>query len=319
MKGSVLFFAALLGVESILGKAPCPVVLGAGASPEFEPSPRRFIAAEQESAIIGIYYDCPGCEPVLSWFWSAGTDPNVRPEDRKLFGTPDECKMVDGGRLVLMNDSSGGFAGIDAITGLCKFYGNAGGNPHSIDRLPDGRIAVASSTGNTLKIFDVKEHPFDPEKQKSVTALKLAGGHGVVWDAERNSLFALGSTNLYELAYFPQTMSVSVKKVWNFVEQCRDAEGHDLLSDGRGGYYFSNYCAIWHFNPVTEKFSLSRELKNVKSFSPSESGDLLVIPREKWWTDTLLVLPPGSSDRKKAREIKVPGARFYKARWLSSP
>lgn len=41
-----------------------------------------------------------------------------------------------------------------------------------------------------------------------------------------------------------------------------------------------------------------------------------VIPRESWWTDTLLVLPPGSSDLKKARKIVLPGAKFYKARWF---
>lgn len=294
------------------GGAPCPAE--AVKSEGF--SPRRFVAAEQKSGTIGIYCDYPGREPTLSWVWSAKSDPNIRPEDRRFFGVPDECKMVDGGKLVLMNDSLGGFAGIDVMSARCVFYGNAGGNPHSIERLPDGRIAVASSTGKTLKIFDVKDHPFEPKKQKSVTALELVGGHGVVWDAKRDSLFALGYTNLYELAYIPATMSVKVKKVWDFTKSCRDERGHDLLPDGKGGYYFSNHSAIWHFDPESEEFSIARELGNVKSFSPSESGELVAIPRQSWWTDTLLVFPCGSSDWVKARKIVVPGARFYKARWL---
>ena len=279
-------------------------------------SPRKFVAAEQKSGMIGVYYDYSGRTPAAQWLWSAKKDPNVRAEDRGLFGVPDECKPVDGGKFILMNDSCGGFAGLDVMTGLCAFYGKAGGNPHSVDRLPDGRIAVASSTGRTLKIFDVKEHPFEPAKQKVVTALDLPGGHGVVWDAKRNSLFALGYTNLYELAYSSETMSVTVKRCWDYVAACRDAWGHDLLSDGQGGYYFTNHSGVWHFDPATEKFALARAVWNVKAFSPSESGDLLTIPNESWWTDTLLVLPSGSSDLEKARKIVLPGARFYKARWL---
>ena len=285
------------------------------AEPE-RPAPRKFVGAEQASGTVSVYYDRPGREPQLQWVWSSKGDPNVREQDRRLFGVPDECKPVDGGKLILMNDSLGGFAGLDVMTGLCAFYGNAGGNPHSVDRLPDGRIAVASSTGGTLKIFDVKEHPFEPSKQKVVTALDLPGGHGVVWDARRNSLFALGYTNLYELAYSSETMSVSVKKCWNYVAACRDAWGHDLVPDGQGGYYFTNHSGVWHFDPETEKFTLAREVWNVKAFSPSESGDLLTVPREQWWTDTLLVLPSGSSDLHKARKIVLPGAKFYKARWL---
>lgn len=279
-------------------------------------SPRRFVATEQKSGMIGVYYDYPGREPAAQWLWSAKKDPNVRAEDRKLFGVPDECKPVDGGKLILMNDSLGGFAGLDVMTGRCVFYGNAGGNPHSVDRLPDGRIAVASSTGRTLKLFDVKEHPFEPTKQKVVTALDLPGGHGVVWDAKRNSLFALGYTNLYELAYSSEAMSVTVRKCWDYVADCRDAWGHDLLPDGRGGYYFTNHSGVWHFDPKTEKFALARDVRNVKAFSPSGSGDLLTIPNESWWTDTLLVLPSGSSDLRTARKIVLPGARFYKARWF---
>ena len=284
--------------------------------PPKRPTPRKFVAAEQKSGVVGVYYDYPNRKPVSQWLWVAKGDPNVRAEDRGLFGVPDECKPIDGGKFILMNDSCGGFAGLDVMTGLCAFYGNAGGNPHSVARLPDGRIAVASSTGRTLKLFDVKEHPFEPEKQKVVTALDLPGGHGVVWDEKRNSLFALGYTNLYELAYSSETMSVTVKKRWDYVAACRDAWGHDLLADGQGGYYFTNHSGVWRFDPATEKFTLGRDVRNVKAFSPSKSGDLLTVPNESWWTDTLLVLPSGSSDLRQARTIVLPGARFYKARWL---
>lgn len=307
MKGELM-----LGVAVICG---C-MAFENGFCAQVDQTPRRFVAAEQRSGTIGVYCDYQGREPAVQWQWTAKDDPNVCAEDKKLFGVPDECKPIDGGKFILMNDSCGGFAGLDVKTGFCAFYGNAGGNPHSVERLPDGRIAVASSTGRTLKLFDVKEHPFEPSKQQVVTALDLPGGHGVVWDAKRNSLFALGYTNLYELAYSSETMSVAVKKRWDYVASCRDAWGHDLLADGQGGYYFTNHSGVWRFDPATEKFTQARDVRNVKSFSPSKGGDLLAVPNESWWTDTLLVLPSGSSDLHKARKIVLPGARFYKARWL---
>ena len=293
----------------------CAALLGALLWSD-EEMPRKFVAAEQKSGTISVYYDRPGREPQLQWVWSAKSDPNVKPEWRRIFGVPDECKPCKGGRTILMNDSYGGFAGLDVGTGCCKFYGNAGGNPHSVELLPDGNVAVASSTGRTLKIFKVKEQPFDPDKQKCMTALDLPGGHGVVWDAKRGTLFALGYTNLYELAYAPETMSVKVLHCWDYTKPCADAWGHDLVSDGKGGYYFTNHAAVWQFDPDTGVFAKARAVENVKSISLSSEGDLMSIPTKRWWTDTLLVFPSGTSDRSAAREITLPGAKFYKARWL---
>jgi len=234
----------------------------------------------------------------------------------KLFGVPDECKVRENGKTIVMNDSLGGAAGLDVMSGLCKWYVNAGGNPHSVELLPDGRVAVASSTGATLKIFDVKDHPFCPTNQRSVVAMKLEGGHGVCWDAKRNALFALGYHRLYELDYDSLTMSVRERRSWDYTKSCGDAWGHDLLPDGKGGYFFTNHTAVWRIDPDTGKIEKARDLANVKAFSPTKDGDLVTIPNESWWTDTLLVLPAGSSDLRKARRITLPGAKFYKARYL---
>ena len=280
------------------------------------PAGRQFVAAEQASASIGIYHDDPECGVELCWTWSAKNDPNVPSEWQGHFLNPSECKPMDDGRLILMTASGGAFAGLDMASGHCLFFGDAGGNPHSIERLPDGRIAVASSTGGTLKIFDVKDSPICPPRQRAVTAMTLVGGHGLVWDASRNSLFALGYTNLYELAYLPETMSVAVKRRWNFAKEAGDAFGHDLQPDGSGGFFFTNHTGVWRIDPETGTITLRCDVRNVKSFSPAAGGDLLMVPRERWWSDALLVLPSGAADARQARTIDVCGARFYKARWL---
>ncbi len=281
--------------------------------------PRTFVATEQKSGMIGIYYDYPNRPPAARWLWSAESDPNVAKSDKHLFGTPDECKVREGEKTIIMNDSCGGAAGLDVMTGRCKWYVAAGGNPHSVELLPDGRVAVASSTGATLKIFDVKDHPFSPSNQVAKTVLELVGGHGVSWDEKRNSLFALGYYTLYELDYDSATMSVRVRRKWDYEKMCGDVYGHDLVPDGKGGYFFTNHTAVWHIDPDTGKIVKARDLKNVKAFAPSAEGDLVTIPKERWWTDTLLMFPPGSSDLSRARKITLPGARFYKARYFTHP
>ncbi len=278
---------------------------------------RIFIATEQNSGMIGVYYDSPGHTPIARWLWSAKDDPNVTEEDKQLFGVPDECKLREKGKTIIMTDSCGGAAGLDVMSGLCKWYVHAGGNPHSIDILPDGRVAVVSSMGATVKIFDVKDYPFKPSNQVAKTVFELEGGHGISWDEGRNSLFVLGYRALYELDYDAESSSVSVRRSWNYEERCGDIYGHDLVPDGKGGYFFTTHTAVWYIEPDTGMIVKARDIANVKAFAPSDDGDLVTIPNESWWTDTLLMLPSGSSDISAARKIILPGAKFYKARYFT--
>ncbi len=292
--------------------AGCLLVCAASAAGG-RSKPFRFVAAEQASRTIVIYEERPGEAPVVRWSWSAKDDPSTA-KDQWLFGNPSECKVRENGKTIIMAASGGAAAGIDVKTGKCKWYVNAGGNPHSVEVLPDGRVAVASSTGATLKIIDVKDHPFDPKKQTAKTVLRLPSGHGVHWDKKRKSLFALGLDTLFELDYDSAAMSVSVRRQWDFKKMHGEIYGHDLVPDGKGGYFFTTHHFVWRVDPKTEKIEKARDLANVKGFSPSATGDLVTLPQEQWWTDTLFVLPSGSSDTNLARRITVPGAKFYKAR-----
>ena len=280
----------------------------------------RIVAAEQESRSIVMVSGEPDAEAKILWRWNPAEDPSLTPEMAKTFGSIDECKPVDGGRTILVNASYGGVAAVDVDTCRARWYAclpNHGEGPHSLDLLPDGRIAVAHSTGvDALQLIDLNGHPFEPELQKVVVALPLRGAHGVVWDAVRKSLFAIGYTNLLELAYRPERMAVEVLHSWDYSGLCGDAFGHDLVPDGRGGYFFSNHTGVWDFSPETGKFAPVLLMANVKSFSrDAEKGDLLAVPRERWWTDRMLV-----RGRDAALRTVGPfaGARFYKARWMTA-
>lgn len=277
----------------------------------------RFVAAEQGATNVVIASAAPGSPLEFSWRWSPYEDPNVA-KDAAAFAWVDECKMVDGGRTVLVCASNGGAAAVDVATRRARWYlklapDTAG--PHSLELLPDGRVAVACSVGiDKLVIVDVAKHPFDPSGQTAKEVMDLPGGHGVVWDSKRDSLFVLGYTNLFELAYRKETMSVDVKRKWDFSKAAADARGHDLVADGRGGYYMTNRTGVWSFNPDEGVFKPVMMRAHVKSYSPDGTKGVLVqVPTEKWWSDRLIVIEPDGGER-----IVGPyrGAKFYKARWI---
>lgn len=276
-----------------------------------------FVAAEQASTNIVIASGSPGAGPEYLWRWSPHDDPNVA-KDACAFGCIDECKIADGGKTILVCASEGGAAAVDVATRRARWYIKLApktAGPHSLTLLPDGRVAVACSTGiDKLVIADVSRHPFEPLKQKVNEAMDLPGGHGVEWDAKRNSLFVLGYTNLYELAYSSETMTVKPKRVWNYTKSARDSRGHDFVPDGRGGYFMTNHTGVWRFDPAKGSFTLVAAKANVKSFSrDSSKGDLVQVPTERWWSERLLVTDRDGKDR-----VIGPfkGAKFYKARWI---
>jgi len=279
----------------------------------------RIVAADQATSNLVVISGAPEAKAEVLWRWDPAKDPGLRPGDARLFGAIDECKPRDGGASVLVNASLGGVANVDMKKGCVTWYANVGTNgagPHSVDVLPDGRVAVANSTGvDALQIVDVAEHPLDPAKQTVKRALDVSGAHGVVFDKKRNTLFVLGYTNLFELAYRSQDMSVKVLRTWDFSKACGDAYGHDLVPDGRRGYYLTNHTGVWHFDPETGAFASALACANVKSLSrDEEKGDLLSVPREKWWTDRLVVR---TADGRERTVGPFPGARFYKARWVA--
>lgn len=272
------------------------------------------VACEQMSGRYVILDGSEGAKPRYVWEWAPEGDPNVSKKDRGLFAYPSECKVRDGGRSLLIVASGGGAALIDVKTRRAKWYGHVTGNPHSVEILPDGKVIVASSdNGDKLVIFDPRKEPFDPAKQNAKLAWELKSAHGVVWDAKRDCLWALCKTMLYQFAYDRATSELKELRSWDFHKDRGIFDGHDLSIDGKGGFFFTTKECITHFDPETGVFEKARDHGNVKAFTHSATlGDLYAIPNDRWYTDRLLVERGGKS----WTVGPVPGARFYKARWM---
>ncbi len=244
------------------------------------------------------------------WSWKAAGRSDLPAEYHDKFRTTDDCKPVDGGRRVLITSSSNGVALVERPSGKVVFYAQAR-NAHSAEILPGGRIAVAASTGDTgnrLILFDSKR-PAD-----ELFSTELYSGHGVVWDAKRRVLWALGLSELREYAL----------RDWDSkkpsVELLRSHDlptpgGHDLQPAEGDRLNISSGEHCYRFDRATDRFEPHPDLAHlahVKCISRHPETGWTVYTQgqgREWWTSTLRFLNPAAS-------LELPGERIYKARWI---
>jgi len=251
--------------------------------------------------------------PHIVWEWRANEAmdlPDVYRE--QFFATIDECKAVAGGTKILITSSSSGVALIERASQKVLFYARVG-NAHSAEWLPNGRIVVAGSTnakGNRLEVFDINqlEKPFYQDH--------LYSGHGVVWDAERQVLYALGYDELR--AYTLQNWSSDApqlkrEQTWTIPGE----SGHDLmyLPNDNNQLLLTEHESVWLFDKTNGTFQPYAPLEgrtDVKGVSlHDETNRLAYIQAEtSWWSTHVYLENP-------KRMFTFPNIRLYKTRWVT--
>ena len=249
--------------------------------------------------------------PAVVWRWDA-RQAAALPEKYRLsyFKSVDDSKSVAGGKHILISSSSGGVALVNRADKKVLFYAHVP-NAHSIELLPNNRIVVAGSIakgGNCVALFDIDQ------AEKPLFRDSLYSGHGVVWDAKRQKLYALGYDELRQ--YILQDWQTAaprlqLEKKWKIP----GISGHDLQLSPEGTELFLTETEnSWTFNLETFAFNKLPALAgtaHVKSFGRhAKTGQLIfTIPEESWWTYHVKFLNP-------ARSLAFPGMHVYKARWV---
>jgi hypothetical protein len=248
-----------------------------------------------------------------TWSWRAEDRADLPGEFKPLFKTTDECKPYDGGAKILITSSGGGVALVTRSDGRVLFYGRAA-NAHSAELLPNDRVAVAAShdqagKGDRLIVFDLAKSNVE------VLSEELPWGHGVVWDSQRNKLWALGNTDIrvFELRDW-STASPKLQRLETIA--LPESGGHNLSVAGGNtpllAVSTSNRC--WLFDRDRKTFQPHPELgdkKGIKSISYHPStGQIAYVQMEgqNWWAERIHFLNP-------AGYLHVGGEHFYKARW----
>lgn len=219
------------------------------------------------------------------WSWRIDEPTDGLPADYAKYLNPlDECKFVDNNRKLLLTSSHSGVVLLDLKSRRNLFYARVP-MAHSADLLPRNRVAVALSThdkGNSLEIYDISQ----PEKV--LYRDSLYSGHGAVWHAERESLYALGYDVLreYKLRNWESDQpSLEMVASWPIPV----TSGHDLVKVDAERMLLSGHEGVYWFDVESGKYAPFEPLKdthNIKSVNyNAKSGRLIYTKAEiSWWT-----------------------------------
>jgi hypothetical protein len=249
------------------------------------------------------------------WTWRAQDRSDLPDEFKPLFKTTDECKPYDDGARILITSSGGGVALVNRADGRVLFHARVT-NAHSAELLPNNRVAVAAShdaagKGDRLVVFDLAK------SNAEILSEDLPWGHGVVWDAQRNRLWALADKDLrvFELRDW-STASPGLRRMQ--LIPLPEGMGHNLSAvPGSSALAISTTNHSWLLDRETLMFRPHPELgdaRHVKSISYDQAtGQIAYVQAEgeNWWAERIHFLHP-------AGMIHIRGEHFYKARWNSA-
>jgi len=273
-------------------------------------APREIIICADDKILIIDGQASNGADVKIVWRWQASDAATQLPESyqRRLMSM-DDCKPVDGGKNILATSSSGAVVLLERATKKCLFYAHVP-NAHSADALPNGRIAVALSIipgGNSIEIYDRNQ----PEKV--LFRDSLYSGHGIVWNAKRQRLYALGFDDLREYTlvnWNTSSPALKLEKKWIIPGE----SGHDLSPVSDDFLLISEHDGVHMFDITNETFAPFEPLKSAKdiksvNYNPKTGHLVYTQAEESWWTFNVYLRNPDKT-------IHIPNLKIYKARLL---
>ena len=169
--------------------------------------------ADQLNASIAVY-DLASGDPALKY--------EFKPQTAKGFSLKGYGNRVDEARLrysekwgtyIILFTSSSGYVGVASYPAEeCLWQAELGGtSPHSIEYLPNGMIAVASSGGSKTENGFIRLYSAENKKDAKYAEKQLTSAHAVLWDETREILWAMGSSLIvaYEIGDDPSAPSMT--------------------------------------------------------------------------------------------------------------
>ncbi|MBA8949799.1 DUF6528 family protein [Actinomadura namibiensis] len=242
------------------------------------------------------------------------------------FGTISDVRVRRaGGKLyVLSGDSAGYIGAVEFPSGRRLWATHAGGpsNVHAAELLPDGNIAAAASHGGWVRVYAASQGP----AAGAYTEFRLKGGHGVLWDPRRRTLWAIGDDHLVELKVGGTAAAPTLAEKRR--ETLPSHGGHDLapVHGDRDRLWITTNTGVYQYDKTSRKFRQDfRHAAKVKGLPlvkavgdhPATGQVLLTRPKRgcatTWCTDTAEFFGKRRWDATRT----LPQAQFYKARWFA--
>lgn len=320
MKKTLLLICAMLTIGACKEKEPEPwIPWHPEPKPEqtttLDQSTRVLVIPDQRNNEIGeariTMVDQPTAK--VAWEWNVAEESQLTTAQKAWFVLPDEAKPVYDGTCLLVTASRGGAMLMRISDKKILFFANPAGNPHSAELLPDGNIVVASSTGNTLKVY-----VYNPSKAyvaSPAQTINVSDAHNVVWDAKRNCLWTASNNEILKFSYNGNRTAPELEQVASYALPGSNKNCHDLAPIyGEDALYVSSSTDVLRFDPQTHEFTSAgfRINVNVKSVSTGPEGFPIIVmrPTSTSYYSAEIVDKDGNSMYSRM------SSWFYKGRWL---
>ncbi|MFD8750758.1 DUF6528 family protein [Kitasatospora sp. NPDC059577] len=313
---SALCLALLVCAPAVRAQARWP----GGQVAVVDQESRRVLVLQSAEELMA--YRGPDRLPVV-WGWSADREPELADlAPARSWTNPDEVKSrIREGRRYLLTTASGGLAAVvDTATGRVHWAADLGPavNPHSIELLPDGNVAVVASAGGWVRLYAASQG----RRAAAFAEFPLAGAHGVQWDGRSGLLRVLGDSALVALRVAGTAAAPTLTAVRS--TPLPGAGGHDLAPavGAPGRFWVSTSAGLWSYDPSADRFApvhlaAPADERDVKSVGdePGRTGRLLTAAPEHtgpcdWCTSVISLHRPEG-----VRVLR--GTHLYKARWWS--
>ena len=199
-----------------------------------------------------------------AWSWKPTTALGFT--DLATFNSPTDAKLRYSKSLrkyVVAVCSSRGFMGlVDFATGKKLWQVSLTGNPnpHAIEYLPNGNVAVAASLGNWIRIYTASQG----SASTKYTEVSLFGAHGVLWDPDRKVLWGLGDEEITAYTVGGSAAAPTLTEVSKYRQSVAGVNGHDLSPVyGNKDRLWVTSDAIYQYDIPTKEFVLTYEYGNV--------------------------------------------------------
>ena len=199
---------------------------------------------------------------------------------------------------------------------------SAASNPHSIELMPNGVIAIASSSGNEVRFFNTTEKY---SKQPDAT-MTLTDAHGVLWDEKNQVLWAVGRDVL--IAY--QVTLNADGSITVTVDTSRRAvipsdHAHDLapVYGDTNALWITTGTNVYQYNKTTKAFSTEYDgfkylnRSNVKGVGNFDDGTTVFLYPDgefQSWTTKSIVLLRNRDGNMVKEDLTSATGHFYKVR-----
>lgn len=281
------------------------------------------------------------------WRWCAAEDKtfadNEHNDLRGRYNGLTEVRICDyrGRKVVAISSTNCAWAIVDIATtnAIAYGYSRTAGQPvrntimpHSIAILPDDIVAVASTYTIDQNAPETKYGCYfyhiagdkatsykDPAKQ-GATFFSIENPHGFYWDDKNKKLYVSSSEGLTRLnvAFNRAENKFEIDEEAVFgISQLGAKWGHDLaIVPGTRILAMTTYEMTLFFDMDREEWLLDEIVwrMDIKGFDPHKDKThvLATVPRSQYVTDTLEIW---TREKGFKDYLKVPGAKFYKARW----